>query len=72
MQPRKLLPPEDARQRELERALRRLAAGASPDRVLEDLSRRLANKLLHGATLAIGERKVAAQTPRYRRWTSGF
>jgi glutamyl-tRNA reductase len=53
MPPLRTLPPEDARQHELERALHRLAAGAPPECVLEDLSRRLANKLIHGATVAI-------------------
>ena len=48
------LPPlEDARRRELERALRRLAAGAEPRGVIEEMSRRLANKLLHPATVRL-------------------
>jgi len=39
--------PQDFRKQELARALRLLAAGIDPQRVMEDMSRRLANKLLH-------------------------
>ena len=50
-----LPPPEDARRQELERALRRLAAGAEPRGVIEEMSRRLANKLLHPTTVLLRE-----------------
>jgi glutamyl-tRNA reductase len=50
-----LPPPESARRQELERALRRLAAGAEPSRVIEEMSRRLANKLLHPSTVMLRE-----------------
>lgn len=40
---------------ELERALRRLARGEDPARVLDELSRRLANKLLHAPTRTLHE-----------------
>ena len=49
-------PPEHARRHELERALRRLAAGAEPRGVLEEMSRRLANKLLHPSTVGLREK----------------
>lgn len=44
---------EAARRAELERALRRLRCGEPPARVLEELARRLANKLLHAPTKAL-------------------
>ena len=50
-----LTPPENARRQELERALRRLAAGAEPRHVIEEMSRRLANKLLHPSTVLLRE-----------------
>jgi glutamyl-tRNA reductase len=50
---RRPLPPEEARREELARALRRLAAGAEPQHVLDEMSRRLANKLLHVPTVAL-------------------
>lgn len=46
---------EDARRRELERALRLLQAGRDAAEVMEALSRRLTNKLLHGPTRALRE-----------------
>jgi len=45
--------PEAARRVELERALRLLERGIEPVRVLEDMSRRLTNKLLHAPTKAL-------------------
>lgn len=50
---RKPLSPEQARLAELERALRRLAAGRDAREVIEALSRRLTNKLLHAPSRAI-------------------
>ena len=41
---------EDTRRQELERALRLLRSGRDAAQVLEALSRRLTNKLLHEAT----------------------
>jgi glutamyl-tRNA reductase len=41
---------DGTRRHELERALRRLRRGADPARVLEELSRRLMNKLIHAPT----------------------
>lgn len=46
---------EDARRRELERALRLLRGGRDAAKVMEALSRRLTNKLLHGPTRALRE-----------------
>jgi len=46
---------EIAQHEELERALRRLARGEDPARVLDELSRRLANRLLHAPTKALHE-----------------
>jgi glutamyl-tRNA reductase len=46
---------EDARRRELERALRLLQAGRDAAEVMEALSHRLTNKLLHGPTRALRE-----------------
>jgi glutamyl-tRNA reductase len=49
--PRPLSPTiEDARRQELERALRLLRSGRDAAQVLEALSRRLTNKLLHEPT----------------------
>jgi glutamyl-tRNA reductase len=45
--------PEQSRREELARALHHLHAGADPARVLEQLSQRLTNKLLHQPTKAI-------------------
>jgi glutamyl-tRNA reductase len=45
--------PEQLRREELARALHLLGAGASPHCVLEQLSLRLTNKLLHQPTKAI-------------------
>lgn len=50
---RHALPPEDARQEELARALRRLAAGGDPQQVMDEMTRRLAAKLLHARTVAL-------------------
>ena len=44
---------ERSRRNELERAQRRLARGDDPQRVLEELSRALTNKLLHAPTHAL-------------------
>jgi glutamyl-tRNA reductase len=44
---------ERHRRNEVERAVRRLARGESPDRVLEQLSHGLTNKLLHAPTHAL-------------------
>jgi glutamyl-tRNA reductase len=57
-------PIEDARRSELERALRLLKVGGDAAQVLEALSRRLTNKLLHGPTRALrdGLTKEAACT----------
>jgi glutamyl-tRNA reductase len=43
-------------QRELERALRRLQSGRDAAEVMEELSRRLMNKLLHAPTRALREK----------------
>ncbi len=58
---------ERSRRHELERAQRRLARGEDPQRVLEELSRALTNKLMHAPTHALGraaehERKELAAT----------
>lgn len=45
---------ERARRHEFERARRRLARGDDPQRVIEQLSHALTNKLLHGPTHALG------------------
>jgi glutamyl-tRNA reductase len=44
---------ERSRRHEVERAQRRLARGEDPQRVLEELSRALTNKLLHAPTHAL-------------------
>jgi glutamyl-tRNA reductase len=44
-----------ARREELERALKALQRGEDPARVLEELSRALTNKLMHGPTQALSE-----------------
>jgi glutamyl-tRNA reductase len=44
-----------SRRHELERAQRRLAAGDDPQRVVEDLSRALMNKLMHAPTHALNQ-----------------
>ena len=44
---------DDARREELERALRALARGETPAKVLEALSQGLVNKLLHAPTRAL-------------------
>jgi glutamyl-tRNA reductase len=46
---------ERARRNELERAERRLARGDDPQRVLEELSRALTNKLVHPPTQALSQ-----------------
>jgi glutamyl-tRNA reductase len=46
---------ERARRNELERAQRRLAAGEDPQRVLDELSRGLTNKLMHAPTQALNQ-----------------
>ena len=47
--------PEVARRLELERALRLLRAGKDPVQVVEMLSKRLTNKLLHGPIRLLDE-----------------
>ena len=47
--------PEIARRLELERALRLLRAGKDPAQVIEALSKRLTNKLLHEPTRLLDE-----------------
>jgi glutamyl-tRNA reductase len=46
---------DEARREELERALRQLARGEEPAKVLESLSQSLANKLIHAPTQALNE-----------------
>ena len=46
---------DEARREELERALRRLARGEEPAKVLEALSQGLMNKLMHAPTQALNE-----------------
>ena len=58
---------ERSRRHEVERAQRRLARGEDPQRVMEELSRALTNKLLHAPTHALGhasaeERETLATT----------
>ena len=50
---------ERARRHEIERALRRLARGDDPQRVIEHLSHALTNKLLHAPTHALGRAGAA-------------
>ena len=51
---------EAARTAELERALRLLRRGANPSEVIEALSQRLTNKLLHRPTRALHAASQAA------------
>jgi glutamyl-tRNA reductase len=44
---------ESARREELDRGLRLLRRGADPARVLDEMSRRLMNKLIHAPTKAL-------------------
>ena len=44
-----------ARRRELEQALKALARGEDPAKVVEALSQTLTNKLMHGPTQALSE-----------------
>jgi glutamyl-tRNA reductase len=58
---------ERSRRHEVERAQRRLARGEDPQRVMDELSRALTNKLLHAPTHALGhaspeERETLATT----------
>jgi glutamyl-tRNA reductase len=46
---------EDARRREMERAMKLLARGEDPKQVLETLSQGLTNKLMHAPTQALNE-----------------
>ena len=46
---------EEMRAAELDRALRALARGETPDRVLDTLSRNLTNKLMHGPTRLLND-----------------
>jgi glutamyl-tRNA reductase len=52
---------ERARRHEIERALRMLARGEDPARVLEALSHGLTNKLLHAPTQALHESDAGAR-----------
>ena len=61
MPPSDTLSLEDARREELERALRRLAAGVEPRIVIEEMSRRLANKLLHAPIVALRDGSAKAR-----------
>jgi glutamyl-tRNA reductase len=47
---------------ELERANRLLGGGAPPDRVLEELARRLTNKFLHAPTVALNRAEEPERT----------
>lgn len=49
---------EELRREEYERALRLLRGGRDPRQVVEALSRRLTNKLLHGPTRALRESEL--------------
>jgi glutamyl-tRNA reductase len=49
---------ENARRTEVERALRLLRTGRDPGQVMEALSRRLTNKLLHAPIRAITEKEL--------------
>lgn len=53
---------EDARQHELERAVRLLHAGRDAAEVMEGLSRRLTNKLLHGPMRTLREGNHSTST----------
>jgi len=50
---------EQFRVSELERARRALAGGMSEEKVLEELARRLTNKVLHGPMQALNQASVA-------------
>jgi len=50
---------ERARRHEIERALRRLARGDDPQRVIEHLSHALTNKFLHAPTHAMSRAEAA-------------
>jgi glutamyl-tRNA reductase len=47
---------------ELERARRLLAGGAPPERVLDELARRLTNKFLHAPTVALNQAEEPERT----------
>jgi glutamyl-tRNA reductase len=47
---------------ELERARRLLAGGTPPDRVLDELARRLTNKFLHAPTVALNQAEEPERT----------
>ena len=53
-----------ARCEELERALKALERGGDPAQVLEALSRKLTNKLMHGPTQALAETLVRLNRPK--------
>jgi glutamyl-tRNA reductase len=53
-----------ARREELERALKALERGADPAQVLEALSRKLTNKLMHGPTQALSETLARLNRPK--------
>jgi len=50
---------ERQRRNELEKALRNLARGESPDKVLESLSNALTNKFLHAPTHALNQAQAS-------------
>ncbi|MDY0055657.1 MAG: glutamyl-tRNA reductase [Methyloversatilis sp.] len=52
---------EEMRAAELSRALRAIARGEAPERVLDTLSRNLTNKLLHGPTRLLNDAPPAAR-----------
>ena len=52
---------EEARQAEMDRALRMLSRGDDPRAVLEALSHGLTNKLMHGPTQALSQGDDAAE-----------
>lgn len=58
---------EDARRAEFERAVRLLARGAPPAEVIDLLSQRLTNKLLHAPLLALNGGRAAANEGERRR-----
>jgi glutamyl-tRNA reductase len=53
-----------ARREELERALKALERGENPAQVLDALSRKLTNKLMHGPTQALSETLARLSRPK--------
>ena len=52
----------DIQQREVERALRDMAAGKEPAQVIEQLARGLTNKLMHAPTAGLRQASEAGRT----------